>query len=154
MAFRRIAIIGVPLLFVAPLRAQTSQSICGIVQDQSRAAVLGARAELSAGGTYLAAASDSNGRFCFEHLETGEYELAIQAQDFQVFRKTVVVHPGESVSSIVVLRLESMAERVTVAEGSANLSSLNVAQTQVGAGLIHNLPSESTNAALSSILTL
>src|SRR6202008_4800517 len=29
-----------------------------------------------------------------------------------------------------------------------------VAQTQVGAGLLHNLPSESVNAALSSILTL
>lgn len=154
MALRTIAIILVPLFLVAPLRAQTSQSICEIVQDQSRAAILGARAELSAGDTHLTAASDSNGRFCFEQLESGAYELAIQAQDFQVFRKTVVVHPGESVSSIVVLRLESMAERVTVAEGSANLSSLNVAQTQVGAGLIHNLPSESTNAALSSILTL
>jgi hypothetical protein len=154
MAFRRIAIISVALFLVAPLHAQTSQSICEIVQDQSRAAILGARAELSYGVTRLTATSDSNGRFCFEQLETGAYELAIQAQDFQVFRKTVVVHPGESVSSIVVLRLESVAERVTVAEGSANLSSLNVAQTQVGAGLIHNLPSESTNAALSSILTL
>ena len=154
MAFRRIAIISAALFLVVPLHAQTSQSICEIVQDQSRAAVLGARVELSAGITRLTATSDSNGRFCFEQLETGAYELAIQAQDFQVFRKTVVVHPGESVSSIVVLRLESVAERVTVAEGSANLSSLNVAQTQVGAGLIHNLPSESTNAALSSILTL
>src|ERR1700757_4691611 len=121
MAFRRIAIISAALLVVVPLHAQTSQSICAIVQDQSRAAVLGARAELSAGVTRLTETSDLNGRFCFEQLETGAYELAIQAQDFQVFRKTVVLQPGESVSAIVVLRLESVAERVTVAEGSANL---------------------------------
>jgi hypothetical protein len=87
-------------------------------------------------------------------LEPGEYQLAVQTQDFQLFRQNVVVRPGESVSLIVALRLESVAERVTVAEGSADLSSLNVAQTQVGSGLLQNLPSESVNAALSSILTL
>jgi hypothetical protein len=64
------------------------------------------------------------------------------------------VHPGESVHLTISLSLETVAEQVTVAEGSADVGSLNVAQTQVGSGLLHNLPSESVNAALSSILTL
>lgn len=41
-----------------------------------------------------------------------------------------------------------------MAEGSADTSSIKVAQTQLNQGLIQNLPSESVNAALSSILTL
>lgn len=155
MRFRRIAIISTALLFALPLHGQTPENICGTVQDQSRAVVVGARAELSADGTrHISGITDSNGRFCFHQLEPGEYQLAVQAQDFQLFRQNVVVRPGESVSLIVALRLESVAERVTVAEGSADLSSLNVAQTQVGSGLLQNLPSESVNAALSSILTL
>jgi hypothetical protein len=155
MRFRRIAIISAVLFFVPPLHGQTPENICGTVQDQSRAVVVGARAELSADGSHpISGTTDSDGRFCFHHLEPGEYQLAVQAQDFQMFRQNVVVRPGESVSLIVALRLESVAERVTVAEGSADLSSLNVAQTQVSSGLLHNLPSESVNAALSSILTL
>jgi hypothetical protein len=155
MRFRRIAIISAALLFALPLHGQAPENICGTVQDQSRAVVVGARAELSADGTrHISGITDSNGRFCFHQLEPGEYQLAVQARDFQLNRQNVVVRPGESVSLIVALRLESVAERVTVAEGSADLSSLNVAQTQVGSGLLQNLPSESVNAALSSILTL
>jgi hypothetical protein len=44
--------------------------------------------------------------------------------------------------------------QLTMAEGSADTSSIKVAQTQLNQGLIQNLPSESVNAALSSILTL
>jgi len=155
MRFRRVAIIWTALLFALPLHGQTPANICGTVQDQSRAVVVGARAELSADVTrHISGITDSNGRFCFHQLEPGEYQLAVQAQDFQLFRQNVVVRPGESVSLIVALRLESVAERVTVAEGSADPSSLNVAQTQVGSALLQNLPSESVNAALSSILTL
>src|SRR6266567_4425085 len=61
---------------------------------------------------------------------------------------------GAFVHRAISLRLEAVAEQVTVAEGSADVSSLNVAQTQVSSGLLRNLPSESVNAALSSILTL
>jgi hypothetical protein len=154
MLSRRIAIISTALFFALPLHGQARENICGTVQDQSRAVIVGARADLSADGTHLGAITDSEGRFCFGQLKPGEYQLAVQAQDFQLFRQNVVVRPGESISLIVALRLESVAERVTVAEGSADLSSLNVAQTQLGAGLLQNLPSESVNAALSSILTL
>jgi hypothetical protein len=155
MGFRRTgAIISAGLFVALPLRAGIPENICGTVKDQSGAVVLAARAELSAGGTHLNTITDSAGHFCFEHPEPGEYQLAVQTQGFQTFRQKVVLRPGESVSLIVALSLESVAERVSVAEGSADLGSLNVAQTHIGSGLIENLPSESVNAALSSILTL
>ena len=61
---------------------------------------------------------------------------------------------GESIRLGVSLSLEAITQQVTVAEGSADAGSLNVAQTLVSSGLLHNLPSESVNSALSSILTL
>jgi hypothetical protein len=154
MGFRRIAIVSALLFLALPLKARTPENICGIVQDQSGAVIPVATAELSAGDTHLNAKTDSAGRFCFEYLEPGEYQLAIQTQGFQTFRQKVIVQPGESVRLTVALILETVAERVTVAQGSADLSSLNVGQTQLGSGLIQNLPSESVNSALSSILTL
>jgi hypothetical protein len=154
MDFRRIAIISAGLFFALSLQARTPGNICGSVRDQSGAVILAAKAELSAAGTHLNTETHSAGRFCFEDVEPGEYQLVVQTHGFETFRQNVLVHPGESVSLIVALTLETVAERVTVAEGPADLSSLNVAQTQVGSGLIQNLPSESVNAALSSILTL
>lgn len=90
----------------------------------------------------------------FQLFGTGEYELTVQARGFRTDRRRVTGHAGESIRLAIALRLESVAEQVTVAEGSADIGSLNVTQTQIGAGLIQNLPSESVNAALSSILTL
>ncbi len=92
--------------------------------------------------------------FVSSTVEPGEYKLTAQAQGFQAEQQRIVVHSGESVHLTVALGIESTAEQVTVAAGSADVGSINVAQTQVGRGLIENLPSESVNAALSSVLTL
>lgn len=144
--------IGV-LLFSAP-QVRPSESICGTTLDQSGAAVAGATAELSADDTHLNAKTDSTGQFCFEHLQAEEYQLSVQGRGFQANQQKVTVHPGESVRLRVALNLETVTQQVTVAEGSADLATLNVAETHLGSGLIQNLPSESINAALSSIVTL
>lgn len=154
MGLSGIAVFAALFFFALPSQARNEESICGIVQDQSGAVVLAAEAELTAGEMRFRATTDSAGRFCFEDLKPGEYELAIQTYGFRMYWQNVVVRPGESVRLVVALTLETVAERVTVAEGSADVSSLNVAQTHLGRGLIQNLPSESVNAALSSILTL
>jgi len=64
------------------------------------------------------------------------------------------VQPGQSLHVTVPLSVATVEAQVTVVAGSADVSSLSIAQTQIGRGLIQNLPSESVNAALSSILTL
>jgi len=137
-----------------PAQAARSTSICGTVRDQSGAVVAGAAADLRSGEAHFDRKTDSAGGFCFLELEAGQYELTLQAHGFQRNQQKIRVRAGESIQLSISLQLETMAQEITVAAGAADLNSLNVAQTQVGSGLIHNLPSESTNAALSSILTL
>src|SRR5882724_7886978 len=153
MRFTAISAISLMLFSSLPSQAGTAESVCGIVQDQTGAFVV-ATLQLSAANTRLDATTDAGGQFCFRPLEPGEYELTVHARDFRTNRQKISVHAGESVHLAISLSLEAVAEQVTVAEGSADVGSLNVVQTQVGSGLLRNLPSESVNAALSSILTL
>ncbi len=115
---------------------------------------MGATLELSTAGIRLDASSDAAGQFCFDHVGPGEYQLAAQARGFSTDEKHITVHSGETVHLTVALGIETAPQEVTVAAGSADVGSINVAQTQIGRGLIQNLPSESVNAALSSVLTL
>jgi len=154
MNLTAIAAISLMLFSGLPSQAGTPEGVCGIVQDQTGAFVSGAALELKTANARLDATTDASGQFCFRPLEPGEFELSVHAPAFRADRQKVVVHPGESVRLTISLSLETVAEQVTVAEGSADVGSLNVAQTQLGSGLLHNLPSESVNAALSSILTL
>jgi hypothetical protein len=142
------------LFFWLPPQVLAPQNICGAVHDQTGAFVVGAILELSTADTGLHAKTDAVGQFCFNALDPGEHELTVQARGFQTNQQNVTVHPGESVHLTISLKLESVAAQVTVAEGAADIGSLNVVETEVGSGLLQNLPSESVNAALSSILTL
>ena len=92
--------------------------------------------------------------FCFDRVKPREYELTVQANGFRTDRRKITVDSTERANLTISLDVESENQQVTVVEGSADVGSLNVAQTQIGTGLIENLPSESVNAALSSILTL
>ena len=154
MGFSIITTISVLLFSALPSQALPPASICGTVQDQTGAFVVSAALELRTGNIRFAAKTDAGGQFCFEGLEPGDYELTVQARGFQTNQQKAKVNSHQSVRLTISLSLETVAQQVTVAEGSADISSLNVAQTQVGSGLLQNLPSESVNAALSSILTL
>ena len=154
MSFVAIAAISLMVSFGLEPQAGTPESVCGTVQDQSGAFVNGAALELRTLDIRLAATTDAGGAFCFRPLEPGEYELTVHARDFRTSSQKVAVHRGEAVRLAISLSLETVAEQVTVAEGPADVDSLNVAETRVGSGLLHHLPSESVDAALSSILTL
>jgi hypothetical protein len=154
MNFVAIAGLYALLLFGPPAQTPTVQGICGTVQDQTGAPLAGANVELNAADSRVEAKTDEAGRFCFDQLEGDEYRLTVQARGFRTYEKRLTAHSGESVRLTVILALETVSQQVTVAEGAANAGSLNVAQTEIGTGLIQNLPSESVNAALSSILTL
>ena len=128
--------------------------LCGTVQDQTGAAIAGAAAQLTAGGTPRGVKTEPAGQFCFDQVPAGDYDFTVQASGFRVEHRHFVLHPGENLHLTVALAVEAQQAQVTVVEGAADISSLNVAQTQMGRGLIQNLPSESVNAALSSVLTL
>ena len=138
----------------SPQQAPSPQSICGTVQDQTGALVVSAAVALSTADTRLDTKTDAGGQFCFTHVASGQHDLIVQCRGFRTSRQKVTLREGESVHLTISLSLEAVAQQVTVAEGSADVGSLNVAQTRISSGLIQNLPSESVNAALSSILTL
>ena len=142
------------LLSATPPRPAAPGNVCGVVQDQTGAAIGNAALELASEGIRAAAQSDTSGQFCFNQIEPGDYQLTTRARDFRLDRRRVPVQADKSERLTIVLSLEPITQQVTVAEGTADTNSINVAQTQVNQGLIQNLPSESVNARLSSILTL
>jgi Carboxypeptidase regulatory-like domain len=142
------------LLSATPPRPAAPGNVCGVVQDQTGAAIGNAALELTSADIRVTAQSDASGQFCFNHVEPGDYQLTTRARDFRLDRRRVAVQAEKSERLTIALSLESVTQQVTVAEGTADTNSINVAQTQVNQALIQNLPSESVNARLSSILTL
>jgi len=142
------------LLSATPPRPAEPGNICGVVQDQTGAAIGEAALELTSEGIRFIAHSDASGQFCFNRIEPGDYQLTTRARDFRLDRRRVALETDTPQPLTIVLSLEMVTQQVTVAEGPADTSSINVAQTQLNQGLIQNLPSESVNARLSSILTL
>jgi len=142
------------LLSATPPRPAEPGNICGVVQDQTGAAIGEAALELTSEGIRFTAHSDASGQFCFNRIEPGDYQLTTRARDFRLDRRRVALETDTPQPLTIVLSLEMVTQQVTVAEGPADTSSINVAQTQLNQGLIQNLPSESVNARLSSILTL
>ena len=142
-----------PATLLSSLMGQTAK-ICGTVHDQTGAVIAGAGVQLGDAKTRPNVRTDDSGGFCIDHLQPGSHELTIVAPGFSPHHETVIVHAREDSWITISLGVEAASQQVTVVEGVADVSSLNVAQTQIGTGLIANLPSESVNAALSSILTL
>lgn len=153
MSLSEFTFLGV-LLFAGQLQVPETESVCGEVLDPSGAAMPGVKTELRAGRGVRDTGTDGKGRFCFESVEAGQYDLRLQADGFRVEHREVRVEAGHSPRLTISLVIESVAQQVTVAEGAADAQSLNVTETRIGPGLLHNLPSESVNAAMSSILTL
>src|SRR5436853_3412045 len=123
MNFTVIAVVSLMLFSALPSLPETAESVCGIVQDQTGASVSGASLELRIANIRLDVTTDAYGQFCFRPLEPGEYELTVNARGFRTNLQKVIVHAGEPVHLAISLSLEAVAEQVTVAEGSANVSS-------------------------------
>ena len=152
---RYLTIVAFPVLLLVLLsQAASAASVCVVVRDQSGATITGAALELTSSAAHLAAKSDASGQFCFNGVASGDYQLTTHARAFHVDHRDVVVRADESEQLTIILALQTVTQQITVAEGAADTSSINVAQTQLNQGLIQNLPSESVNAQLSSILTL
>jgi Carboxypeptidase regulatory-like domain len=146
------------ILCAAPTRAQepATSSLAGQVTDTSGAAVAGAVVTLQnlSGGYYRTLRTGWDGRFLFRVLAAGNYAVEAAASGFSTQDRQVLLASGEAREIDVVLAVQSVHQSITVAAGSADTGSLNVNETHLSEGLIQKLPSESTNAALSSVLTL
>src|SRR5580700_2666 len=146
--------LALALWLARPFASAQDVAICGTVLDQSGAAVMGAAVQLNTSLLRLNTTTDNVGGFCFRNLQPGPFELSVTAPGFLAQHQAVVAGVTNTHGITISLRVDAKTEQVTVVEGTAAVGSLNVAQTQIGTGLLENLPSESVNAALSSILTL
>ena len=128
----------------------------GRVTDTSGAAI--ARARVTARnrftGFHRSLQTAQNGHFSFPALVAGTYIVEVTASGFRTQERQISMLPGKTGKLNMVLAVRSIHQSITVAAGSADAGSLNVNATHLSGGLIQKLPSESTNAALSSILTL
>jgi Carboxypeptidase regulatory-like domain len=151
-------LVGLAVLFGIPARTQgkSTCSMAGQVTDSSGAAIAGATvtARNSTKGSRHSLKTGQDGRFSFSVLAPGTYTVEAAASGFRTQEQQVSIGPGESKRLMIALIVQSVHQQVTVAAGSADTGSLNVNETHLGVGLIQKLPSESTNAALSSVLTL
>lgn len=121
---RRIAARATFLLFSAPLLC--AAQIAGTVHDPSGAAVAQASVALEqlGGNAPLTAATDAQGRFHFDRLTAGAYQLKVSHAGFEAF--TQAVRLGEkAVELSIALKLEVVNTSVTVSSGTLRNSDPN-----------------------------
>src|SRR3984893_1673550 len=154
MCAARFAVISFLLSSGAPCEAALRAKICGVVEDQTSAAIPGIVVKLTSTESSKTTSTDAGGQFCLPDLEPGGYQLELRGPNFRVEQRRLELRSGESLQLTIKLTIQTAGMEVTVVEGAGDPGSLNVAQTQFSKGLIEKLPSESVNAAMSSILTL
>ena len=86
------------------VQAQTNLVINGIVQDQTGAAFLGARADLLKDGEpQRTTVTDASGSFRFERVQPGNYEVRVRQEGFKT-ESTIPIPPSITVRDAVASR--------------------------------------------------
>jgi hypothetical protein len=102
------------LVFGEPLQARVS----GIVIDASGAVVPGASVALKHADTVVGSLkTDADGRFLFEQVAPGKYEVEVRLDGFKTARVRAMVGKGSSAPLSIPLEVAPVAEEVTVGEG-------------------------------------
>src|SRR5215471_13547570 len=120
---RRIVALFVCSVF--PLLAQIDRAtLTGVVLDQSRAAVAGAKITLHAEATGLNYAGLSNpaGVYTFSGLAVGQYTASIVAEGFEPLQiQSFTLEVGETRTLNATLKVGSVSSNVTVMEATPDL---------------------------------
>ena len=155
MAIRRWNVLGffVCLLVSVPVgqarqQAVTSAVIAGTIVDHSGGAIPGATVALEQKGkTLFTTTTDSSGRFRFERLALGEYQVRASLSGFKTSVQNVTVTAAKSVVEIKVsLEVGALSEMVAVRSSSdvTQTTSATVSST-VTASTISGLPTSTRN---------
>ncbi|HVF87384.1 MAG TPA: carboxypeptidase regulatory-like domain-containing protein, partial [Pyrinomonadaceae bacterium] len=115
-----------------PARAQTTGSISGTVQDEKAAAIPNATvtARSVETNTPRTAQTDDEGRYRFENLPVGAYEVTVDASGFAKYVQTgITLASGQPAVVDVTMRAGGVQEVVNVTE---NASLLNTSTAEVG----------------------
>jgi len=106
------------LNFIAHAQMETGR-VSGVVLDPSHAAVAGAKVKIrnTASGDTKVINSGGNGRYIFDALPPGQYQIAVEAKGFQrLLREGIVVQGGQEIVADLNLTIVNAQETVTVVE--------------------------------------
>jgi outer membrane receptor protein involved in Fe transport len=132
------------LMFPALLLAQTSRALDGVVEDETAAAIPGARVTLLRQGTGAAQTTTSrhDGTFRFEDVPQASYVLKVEIGGFETYQKVVNVSAEELKPLRIRLRVAA-EEEVTVegrAAGQLSTSGSDAATTKLDDSWLRDLP--------------
>ena len=118
-------------LMLSPLWSQTHGDVSGTVVDDSAAPIQDARVTLTsrATGEKRSQSTDVQGRFAFQQLQIGEYELHAAAPGLEDDTSPVAVHSGESSLITLQLHIGALKQSITV-DGVVNTIDSASAQVQ------------------------
>lgn len=146
------------LLLVTGAFAQgTSGNITGTVTDTTGAVIPKALITIQnpLSGYKQAAQTDANGQYHFDNLPFNRYHMSVVVAGFQPATKDTMLRSASNVAINFQLAVASSSQTVTVdAEASDMVNSDPTSATAVDRSLFARLPTESTSAPLSSLVTL
>jgi Carboxypeptidase regulatory-like domain/TonB-dependent Receptor Plug Domain/TonB dependent receptor len=131
------------VLFACGLRAQIAGDAKGLVADPSGGAVPRAQLTLSNSetGEVRKQLSDNAGRFTFDQLKIGRYNLAVEAAGFRQARTELRVRVGETTDITLRLEIGTVSETVEVRDAATQLNTTNSQmQTSVEGEMLAELP--------------
>jgi hypothetical protein len=112
-----ISILLVSNLWVVDVVAQTTSSISGVVVDQTGAVVAGARVTARSLATNFTRTTQSNsdGRFTFQEMRVGAYEIRAEQSGFKAWsRQDVVLTLGDTAIVNVALEPSGVEEKINI----------------------------------------
>src|SRR5436190_5900605 len=109
------------------LAAQITGDVKGVVTDPSGGSVAQAKVTLTSLETGQARVqkADDGGRFTFDQLRIGDYELKVEARGFRPASTAARVRTGETADVAFRLELGAVTESVTVADAASLLDTTN-----------------------------
>ena len=155
----RVALIAALLVFTLPAwsQATSSNSVSGLVTDQSRGAIPGAVVKLHdpATNSTLTTLTNDAGRYIFLNLDSATYALSVSKDGFAVYRvQGLKVDIGNSLNVNAVLEVGTTASTVEVVASA--VAELQTSNATVGVSLtgdtLQNLPNMGRDVSTLAVL--
>ncbi len=135
----RFSLIFLILLTIFPINdvfGQGTSSITGVIKDQNEAVVSGATVIAGSKGTgsEITTITDTNGKYEFKNLPTGQYLIKVKKSGFSENAISISIGVGESLTQDFSISLGGLREEVTVSAAKGLRATSEIPQTVTTVG--------------------